>query len=397
MTHRERMLAAMRGEATDQLPWAPRMDLWYLAQRARGTLPPQWNGMNIAEIARELGVGCRALGADRILPRDPSDLLLRGLGIDNHPDYPFRVALQRLQVECHEDANRQEMRIQTSAGEVSTRIRRTARMAADGISVPFVEKYPVSSIEDLEGVAQVFEDLKVESTPEGYAAFRRRIGEGGPAIANGPPAASPMHLLLHNLMSMEEFYLCYKEQRDLLQQFTRRIEPFFEAILQAMLACNAEVISWGGNYDQDLTWPPFFQEQILPWLQRVSRRAHACGKLVLTHTDGENHDLLMLYRSCSFDVAEAVCPAPMTRSTLAELRVGFGESITVWGGIPCVALLDNSMNAARYQRYMDRLFSELGSGRRLILGVSDNVPPDANMDRLRRVNEWIEQFGPVKV
>ena len=39
MTHRERMLAAIRGEPTDQLPWAPRMDLWYIAQRARGTLP----------------------------------------------------------------------------------------------------------------------------------------------------------------------------------------------------------------------------------------------------------------------------------------------------------------------------------------------------------------------
>ena len=31
MNERERMLACLRGEPTDQLPWAPRMDLWAIA------------------------------------------------------------------------------------------------------------------------------------------------------------------------------------------------------------------------------------------------------------------------------------------------------------------------------------------------------------------------------
>ena len=269
-------------------------------------------------------------------------------------------------------------------------------MAADGISMPFVEKYLISSIEDVEPVAQVFEHLQVTATPHGFAAFQRRIGNSGPAVPNGPLAACPMHLLLHDLMSMEDFYLCYKEHRGRLQEFARRAEPFFEAMLDAVLGCDAEVISWGGNYDQDLTWPPFFQEEIAPWLQRVSRRVRAAGKLMLTHTDGENRDLLPLYPACGFDVAESVCPAPMTKCTLAELRAGFGEDVTIWGGIPCVVLLDDSMDEAIFESYMDRLFAELGSGRRLILGVSDNVPPDVNMDRLERVKEWIERFGPVR-
>jgi len=33
MNHRDRMLAAVRGEPTDALPWAPRMDLWAIAQK----------------------------------------------------------------------------------------------------------------------------------------------------------------------------------------------------------------------------------------------------------------------------------------------------------------------------------------------------------------------------
>jgi hypothetical protein len=50
MNHRERMLATIRGEPTDQIPWAPRMDLWYIAQRARGTLPEKFAGLNTVEI-----------------------------------------------------------------------------------------------------------------------------------------------------------------------------------------------------------------------------------------------------------------------------------------------------------------------------------------------------------
>jgi len=44
MTHRERLLAAMRGEPTDRLPWAPRMDLWSIALNSRGQLPEQYEG-----------------------------------------------------------------------------------------------------------------------------------------------------------------------------------------------------------------------------------------------------------------------------------------------------------------------------------------------------------------
>lgn len=172
--------------------------------------------------------------------------------------------------------------------------------------------------------------------------------------------------------------------------------PFFLAQLEAQAACSAEVAFWGGNYDQNLTWPPFFAEQIAPWLKRVGQRLHTAGKLLLTHTDGENGDLMPLYGDCGFDVAESVCPHPMTKSSLAEIRAGMGEEIAVWGGLPSIAFLEDSMSGERFDSYMDALFAELGGGRRLVLGVSDNVPPDANLSRLERVKEWIEEFGPVR-
>ncbi len=170
----------------------------------------------------------------------------------------------------------------------------------------------------------------------------------------------------------------------------------FNLVRMPLAACDAEVVFWGANYDQDLTWPPFFREEIAPWLKRVSDRLHAAGKFLLTHTDGENKALLPLYPACGFDVAESVCPAPMTQCTLAEVRTGMGPNVTVWGGIPSVALLEESMSESAFERYLDDLFGSLGGGGRLILGVSDNVPPKADLGRLARIKERAEAFKPSK-
>lgn len=396
MTFRERLLAAIAGRPTDQIPWAPRMDLWSIALRSRGTLPPRFQGKNTVQIAQELGMACHAVRADYTLKRDPRELMLRGLGFDNHPDYPYRVELRGLPVEFRHDQENLWTTVRTPAGPVHLHLQLTAQMARDGISLPFVQSYPIRTEGDLEAVAQLFDHLEVVPTPGAYAAFRERVGEQGVAVATGMIAASPVHLILHELMPMEQFFYFYHDNRPAVEQLAARMTPFFNAALDAVAASGAEVIYWGANYDQDLTWPGFFAAEIVPWLQRVGQRLHAKGKYLLTHTDGENQKLLPLYPACGFDVAESVCPAPMTRSTLAELRAGLGPQTTVWGGIPSVALLEESMDERHFEAYLDRMFAELGAGDRLILGVSDNVPPDCSLARLERIRERVEAFGPVR-
>ena len=392
MTHRERMLSAIRGEPTDQLPWAPRMDLWSIALRERGTVPAEFVGLNTAEISDALGVACHAVRADYTLARDPQDLVLRGLGIDNHGDYPFRVELRDLPVSFSHDAENYRTLIETPAGPVNLHLKQTREMTSEGISLPFVKSYAINSADDFEAIGQIFEHLEVIPKPENYTAFHDRVGDRGLAVASGSVGASPVHLILHDLVAMDKFFYLYADERKALSRLTDRMTPFFEAMLDALTKCCAEVVFWGGNYDQDLTWPPFFKEEITPWLKRVSDRVHEAGKYLLTHTDGENKDLLPLYPPCGFDVAESVCPKPMTQCSLDEVRKGLGSATTVWGGIPAVALLPDSMDDQTFEAYLEELFASLGAGDRLILGVSDNVPPDADLSRLREIGQRAQAF-----
>ena len=395
LTAKERMLAAMRGQPVDRIPWAPRMDLWMIALRARKAIPPRFAAAaNTVEISRAMGTGCHAVRADYTLSRAPAEMTLRGFGVDNHPDYPFSVVIDDLPVEFSAREGNLRTSIRTPAGTVVTHLEQSAEMTRNGISLPFVKEYPIKSVSDFEAVGAVFEHMKIVPTPEAYRAFHRRIGDEGVAVANGPLGASPLHLLLHDLCPMDLFFYLYADERKALRKLAGRIEPFFESMLDAVCASSAEVCLWGANYDRDLTWPPFFREEIAPWLRRAAERLHRAGKLLLTHTDGENHGLLPLYPEVGFDVAESVCPAPMTRLSLAQIREGMGKRIAVWGGIPSVALLPRSMDERSFESYLDGLFASLGDGRGLILGVSDNVPPDADLGRMERIAERIERFGP---
>jgi hypothetical protein len=393
MTYREAMLATIVGQPTEQIPWAPRLDLWTIAHRARGTLPARFQGLNMADLARALDVACHAVGADFTLVNG-RDISLRALGIDNHQDYPYRIELHGLPVESSDDGEDLRTLIHAPAGDIFTHLYRSLGMAREGISLPFFKSYAIESPADFEAVAQIFEHLVVIPTPDAYRAFQQRVGDQGLAVARGLLAASPMHLLLHELVPMDQFFYLYADERQAMHQLAERMEPFFEAVLDAVATCDAEVVFWGANYDQDLTWPPFFAAEILPWLRKVSARLHAAGKFLLTHTDGENRDLLPLYRECGIDVAESICPKPMTKCTLAETRAGLTPT-TVFGGIPSVALLDDAMTDTAFATYLDELFGSLGAGDHLILGVADNVPPDANWERLVEIKRRIEQFGAV--
>jgi hypothetical protein len=395
MTHHERMLATLRGQPTDQIPWAPRMDLWAIAQRTRGTLLKEFRGLDIVQIAAAQDVACRAIGGDFTIPGG-HDITLLGLGLDNHPDYPFRLEVRDLPVEVTDDGENLITRFETPAGEVVIHQYRDASMLRNGISLPFVKDHAINSPADFEPVAHIFDHLAVVPTPQAYADFRTRVGERGIAVAHGPRAASPMHLILHDLVAAQQFFYMYADDREALRHLAARIEPVFQAILYALTLCDAEVVFWGGNYDQDVTWPTFFEAEIAPWLGKASQRLHAASKLVLTHADGENRALLPLYPACGFDVAESVCPQPMTQSTLADIRAGMGCGTTVWGGIPSVTLLRDSMTDQAFEAYLDAMFGALGAGDHLILGVSDNVPPDADLARLEQIRRRIRDFGPVQ-
>ena len=79
-------------------------------------------------------------------------------------------------------------------------------------------------------------------------------------------------------------------------------------------------------------------------------------------------------------------------ASLEEVRA-FQWKVTIFGGIPSVALLGSSMSDDEFETYMTNLFEDISPGDRFILGVSDTTPPDARFDRLLRITERVREQG----
>jgi len=395
VTHRERMRAAIRGEPSDRMPWAPRLDLWYNAHKRAGTLPAKYRHASLRQMCDDLGWGFHAVVPDFRDLRGPADDVDRALGIYNLRMMPYQTVLDGVGRTRRVEGDRTVVDYETPHGTLQTVTLYDEAMRKAGISITHVLGYPFKSAADYAAVGYLFENARVVSQHDGYEEFAAGVGDLGLPVAWVTAAASPMHWIQRELMPLDLFFYEMHDHPDELARLASQIEVYWRRLVEVVCECPAEVVLVGANYDATVTYPPFFAEHIEPWLRGFARALHARGKCLLTHTDGENTGLLAHYLASEIDVADSVCPAPMTKLSFREVRDTFAGRITIMGGIPSVALLSNTMTAAQFDRFVDEFFEQVGVGDHLILGVSDTTPPAAEFERLVQIAERVEAFGPV--
>ncbi|MHB8771091.1 MAG: uroporphyrinogen decarboxylase family protein [Syntrophales bacterium] len=395
-TYRERMLAALEGRPTDCIPFVPRLDLWYSANRYNGTLPGKYRNATLLDIVEDLDVGYHTVSADRSLFDDTLDIVDRALGmwrVRTKPHHPKFPAINR-NVSYQGDTTVVEYL--TPCGTIRTKTVYDESMRRAGISLSHVSEHAIKGVEDYEAVAYIFEHAEVHPNYEGIARLKEEVGDRGLIVGTASMGASAMHHILHELMPYDLFFCEYYDHAEELTRLAERMTRYIDRVVDVAIASPADIIQSGTNYDVQITWPPFFEKHILPAVAATADRCHAAGKFLLNHTDGENKGLLPFYLAGNIDIADAVCPAPMTALTLGEIREAFAGRITIWGGIPSVAVLDNTMNDYEFAAYLDDLFVQMGKGDHLILSIADTAPPGMKFSRLERIARMAKGFGPVR-
>lgn len=400
MTIKERLLNAIKGNSVDELPFLPRLDIWYNANKFRGTLPKKYKNASLKEMTEDLGLGYHYIipdykawdGADRDI-----DI---GLGHYRFNTKPFRLVFHNMKREVVEDGKgNYHIKYITPVGEVTTCYHYDYRMKETGLTLNVITEHAIKgeNDNDYDTIAYIFENCEVVPDYSGYHQFMDEVvGDNGLCVGYVAAWASPMHYIVQDLMDFESF--CYErvENEGKINELCDRLTPFFHEIFDAVLNSRAELMLCGCNFDRSITPPNLFAESITPFIKQQADKAHRAGKYIITHPDGENSGLLEEYVKSGMDVADSICPAPMTNCTLKEVRDVFKNKITIWGGIPSICFLEESMSEYEFEKYMDMTLESVGSGRRIILGIADTTPPDAKFDRVLKAAEMIKKFGPVK-
>lgn len=368
MIHRDRALAAMRGQPVDRIPFIARMDLWYSFHHNQGTLPSPYENASLWDIQRDLGIGIFGFGA--------WDILF------------YRLVHHNVEITKEVSGGLTTTKYHTPYGTLTYREKMAEELKGAAGTGARIE-YLLKSAKDYDALQFLIEHTEVVENYDAYGEFRDAIGTDGLALPFS--GHLPAHQLMINFMGYQTFY--YE-----LHDHPARVEALIEAlteqqrqILALAVDCPAQAIEVGANYDEQMTPPPVFDTFFAPFYREARQILSARGKMLVVHGDGEMKVLLEKLMTCGVQVVEALTPKPMTCIDVAETRHLWEDRITMWGGLASVILTDVFLDE-EFERYLDDLFRAVAPGDRFILGFGDNVPTDALFERIKRVAQfWAER------
>jgi len=394
MNNRDRMLAVISGEMTDKLMFCPRLDLWFPAHLARGTIPEEYKDLNKDGISEREGWVPYRFMPDFVDIASPDEILHRGLGLISNRNYLCKYEFDaKIDISVTEDHGATTVEYRTPFGVISTKTALTEDQRKNGGTYPLVIEHAIKDVADYESLAFIFQNIRIIPDYEKFSEFERTVGGKTLCFASAGMASSPMHHILRDFLDPTSFFLHYKDHQAQMRMLAEAMTGFYDSLIDVSAKSPARGIVWGANYDDMLTYPEFFEKEMLPWITKACETFHRADKIVGSHCDGENRRLLDLIRESGLDVADSVCPNPMTKVPIREYYERWCDRMTIFGGIPQDFLLPDSTSVRELHDYMDTFFRSIAPGKRFIVGIADAVPPDADFDRLRIIAEHVAKQG----
>ncbi|MHA1336339.1 MAG: hypothetical protein ACTSPW_11415 [Promethearchaeota archaeon] len=132
----------------------------------------------------------------------------------------------------------------------------------------------------------------------------------------------------------------------------------------------------------------YFEKYLIPYYEKRVKQLHRAGKYCHIHMDGSLRDLLPYLADLSFDGLEALTPEPQGDVSLEELRDAIGNKIYL-DGLPSVLFLPQYRldYVKKFTLNLLELFSP-----KLIVGISDEMPPNGDMRKLEIVADIVKNF-----
>jgi uroporphyrinogen-III decarboxylase len=397
LTGRERILAAIRGEARGRLPWTPRLDLWYRAHLRNRTLPEKWVGASMWNIIRDVGgliyYPNIPTWRERLWGVEVAETV-DGKVID--ADQPMALSFSGRDVWGLGERWGKETvtEYRTPKGTVSTKHVWLEEMRSGGVQSPQLQEHIIKSVEDYPIVEYLLEHT--EYLPD-YQIIREVMAEAGDdGIIIGGAGWSPIHSLMNDYIGYND---CFFHMADYPQEFERLLQVIKERtweMKQIAARSPAEILMVDCNWSDAITSPPIFKRYFVPILEELVDLMHSHGKLTSCHVDGDMQRLFEQFVETGVDIAEALAPQPLCNYTLAEARGFLGSRMTIWGGIP-TPLFTDAYSDKQFDEYLRGIFRTIGPGDHFILAMGDNIPANGVFERAYRVTELVEELGDLPI
>ncbi|MBD3185605.1 hypothetical protein GF325_02155, partial [Candidatus Bathyarchaeota archaeon] len=282
-------------------------------------------------------------------------------------------------------------------------IKTKRRVEKDGTSITMHET-PVGSVSQKNKDGYTFE--KMVKHPEDIEVVKYIISqtefffnEGGFHLATeimedmGVPQSyysrSPFMKCILNYLGFETTVIFLARHRKIMNEFLDFMEEWDDGMYEVIVDCPMKILNFGENIDGNLISPRYFKKYLIPYYNKRVKEVHDAGKFCHVHMDGALKDLLPLVKDTEFDGVEAATPEPQGDVTIQEIKKGLGDKILL-DGIPATVFLPHFPESRLHDTVHEVLDTFYPN---LILGVSDELPPNAEIARLPGVAKQVKEFS----
>jgi hypothetical protein len=385
VTTRDQIIATFEKRNNDRIVLQPRLYYWYYGNGLVNRVPegytddsfmksyyenfPQYNGIVPQELRNKSMIDVyRAL---RVSPRYAEEILgVRLFHFDLDPGTEIIVA--------EEVRGYRERVIQTKTTRGSLR---------EIISQGQHKEFPLKSPEDFNVMEYILEHTSVSFDSTAFAIASREFGDDGVVTAMIP--RSPLQRLIINYMGLENTIMALHNHKDETENFMKVIEAWDDRVFSVLAESPIQIVNFGENIDANLISPRIFSKYHIPYYNKRVSALRDKGKFCHIHMDGSLKPVLPLIKELEFDGIEAPTPVPQGDVTVEELRAAFDTKILL-DGIPAL-LFEPRYSLDELRETTLKLLDLFAPN--IILGVSDELPPTADIGRIQFVNEIIETWS----
>jgi len=335
--------------------WQPRLEFWYAVNKKRGTLPPHLKDATLIDLYDYCHASIRYFV------------------------HPLKMRYRTVEIaEEWLDDKHTRRTYRTPVGAL------TEMLGYDewGLSRYHTE-YRLKTAEDFRVYEYLLQDEEWSWDQAGYERDIAAVGgRGAPQFYF---RRSPIQGLYIENMGFENTVLFSFDHPEVIARFVEVARAADDAMFDVLCQSPISILNFGENIDAFMDPPPTWRKLLMPYWEKRVAQLQAAGKVTHIHIDGAMKPLLKLIRESPFDAIEACTPAPQGDVTLEEIKEALGDKVLL-DGIPAVYFLP--MYPLETLLECTRRVVELFHPR-LILGISDEIPPDGDIERVRMVGELV--------
>ncbi len=356
VTFKTEILARFSDGADKSPLYLPDLSLWYNWHRKRNSLPAGWQGYSLPQVARAMGV--------------PIWL----------PVQPWRVETPGLEVTTTEQDEERVVQVQTSKGLL------VARWVVGPDGDWWQTEYPVKTEADLAAVLEWIEARTYRLDRTTLAELEAEVGEEGVLALELP--RQPYSDILHQLLGWSEGLIFLGEPA--IPEINTMLETKLRQLVNEIARLPGQIVLSPDNLDGQFISPPAFQEYMAEGYRQTAQMLHQHNKKLVVHVGGPIQHILSGLAEAGVDGIEGISGPPQSDLTLSEARKITGPNLTLWGGLSQDFLL-NQHDRPTFEAEVNRAVQEATGDGRIILGIADRVPVEAELDRLTAMAQLIEQ------